>query len=126
MNNNAVFIDANVLLETVLKGRRHAEKAQKYISSRSVVISPLTAHLFVYFGQKDGLENNLLLAMLTNHRFTDFGTPQVMWAIRNYQDNDFEDALQVACAVLEGCQTFVTFDRKLAQRYQKFINIHLL
>lgn len=126
MNDKASFIDANVLLETVLKDRKYAEKAQRYVGSNNTIISPLTAHLFVYFGKKDGLEIKVLLDMLTKHRFTDFSTHQIMWAVQNLQDNDFEDALQIACAVLQGCQKFVTFDKKLAQNYQHFINIDVL
>src|ERR1035438_5014189 len=103
MNNEGTFIDTNVLLETVLKDRQYAEKAQEYISSRDVIISPLTAHLFVYFGKKDGLKLDLLLEMLAKHRFTDFGTNEVIWAIKNHQSDDFEDSLQIACALLQGC-----------------------
>ncbi len=124
--NNSVFVDANVLLESVLKGRKHALKAQEYIGSHDVVISPLTAHLFVYFGQKDGIVLEALLDMLTKHRFTDCGSAEVTWAIHNIQSNDFEDALQVACAVTNKCKALATLDKNLASRYKKFITIKLL
>jgi len=124
--NNSVFVDANVLLESFLKDRKGAEKAQKYIASHDVVISPLTAHLFVYFGQKDGISLEVLLGLLKSHRVTDCGNAEVMWAVHNIQGNDFEDALQVACAVVNNCKTFVTFDKNLANRYKKFILMKLL
>ncbi len=126
MNREVIFIDANVLLETILKGRKNIIKAQDYVSSHDIIISPLSAHLFVYFGLRDGLELNLLLDMLIKHRFTNFGIEEVMWATKNYQDDDFEDALQVACAVMQDCQTFVTFDKKLAQEYSQFIDVKVL
>lgn len=124
--NNSVFVDANVLLESFLKGRKQDLKAQEYIASHDVVISPLTAHLFVYFGQKDGLILDVLFDLLKKHRFTDCGTTEVMWAVHNIQGNDFEDALQVACAVTNKCESFVTLDKNLAKRYKNFIKIDLL
>ena len=126
MNDEAVFIDANVLLESVLRGRKHTTKAQQYINSHAIIISPLTAHLFVYFSEKDGLGMDAVLNMLSKHRFTDFGTAEIMWAIHNHQGDDFEDAIQVACAVASNCKTFVTFDKELAQRYQGFITVQVL
>jgi predicted nucleic acid-binding protein len=123
---NAVFIDANVLLEAILLNRLRTEKARDYIGSHQVVISPLSAHLFAYFGQKDGMSLELLLGLLSEHRFTDIGSAETMWAIRNHQGNDFEDALQVASAVLAGCKQFVTLDRSLAQHYGQFIEMVLL
>lgn len=119
----SVFLDANILLESVLKDRRYVLKAQQYISFHNIIFSPLTAHLFVYFGKKDGLELGFLLDLLVKHNYTDFGVAEVMWAIKNVQHDDFEDALQVACAVLNGCDEFVTFDRHLAGNYRQFIKI---
>ena len=124
--NDPVCLDASVLLESVLKGRRNASKAQQYISSHNIMISPLTAHLFIYFGQKDGLSLDLLLDLLLKHQFTDFGTVELIWSAKNHQGEDFEDALQIACALTSHCKKFVTFDKDLAKKYQKFIAIQLL
>ncbi len=126
MDREVIFIDANVLLETILKDRKNIIKAQDYVSSHNIIISPLSAHLFVYFGLRDGLDLNVLLDMLNRHRFTSFGTEEIIWATKNHQDENFEDALQVACAVMQDCQTFVTFDKKLAQKYSQFINVKVL
>ena len=124
--SNTVCLDASVLLESVLQGRRKASKAQQYIGSHDVIISPLTAHLFIYFGQKDGLSLDVLLDLLLKHRFTDFGTVEILWAAKNYQGEDFEDALQIACALTSHCKEFVTFDKDLAKKYKNFIAVTLL
>jgi len=124
--NDTVCLDANVLLESILKNRKHALKAQRYISSHNVVISPLTAHLFVYFGQKDGIALEVLFDLLSKHSFTDCGTTEVRWAIKNQKGGDFEDALQIACAITSQCKSFATFDKNLAQRYNEFITIDSL
>ena len=124
--SNTVCLDASVLLESVLKGRRNASKAQQYIGSHDVMISPLTAHLFIYFGQKDGLSLDVLLDLLLKHRFTDFGTVEIIWSAKNHQGEDFEDALQIACALTSHCKEFVTFDKDLAKKYKKYIVVNLL
>ena len=124
--NNIVCLDASVLLESVLQGRKNVSKAQQYIESHNVIISPLTAHLFIYFGQKDGLNLDLLLDLLLKHQFTDLGTTELLWAAKNCQDKGFEDALQIACALTSHCTEFVTFDKDLAKRYKSFIAITLL
>ncbi len=126
MTDDPIFVDANVLLETILQSREHAELARQYLSTNRIIISPLTAHLLVYFGQKDGLKLDQLLNLLTKHKFSDFGTEQITWAIQNHQDNDFEDAIQVACAVTSEAQTFATFDKNLASKYQEFIKMQVL
>ncbi|HUS25846.1 MAG TPA: hypothetical protein VMY99_00665 [Nevskiaceae bacterium] len=54
------------------------------------------------------------------------GTAEVAWAIKYRQNDDFEDALQVACAVLEGCKEFITLDARLANSYGRFIEMRVL
>lgn len=126
MTEPAVFVDANVLLETVLKDRQYAAVAADYINSNNIVISPLSAHLLVHFGLQDGLELGFLLTILKQHRFTALSPSEVQWAIANCQGSDFEDALQIACAVGHNCREFVTFDKRLVNRYQDFIAMRRL
>jgi predicted nucleic acid-binding protein len=121
-----VFIDANLLLEATLQDRSGAPIAQKFLATHPVVISPLTAHLFVHFGRKDAIPQSTLFRLLKEYRLTDFGHHEVSWAMANCRGDDFEDALQVACAVLHGCDRFATFDRTLATRYRSFIHVQVL
>jgi predicted nucleic acid-binding protein len=121
----STFLDTNVLLEVLLPGRPKAQIAAKY-ALRESVVSPLTAHLYIYFGTKEGFPLASLMRSLTLLKFTDLGDAQVRWAISNCQSDDFEDALQVACAVTYGSEEFVTLDKSLTQRYGKFIKMKLL
>jgi predicted nucleic acid-binding protein len=121
------FIDANVLLETLLEGRQHPAQAAKAIAqAETAVVSPLTVHLYLHFGRKERHDLAELLGDLEEFPVLALGADHVAWAKQHYQDKDFEDALQVACAALEGCDRFITFDSRLAARYDKFIEVTLL
>ena len=121
----SAFLDANILLEVLLPGRQKAALADKYLQEEAVV-SPLTAHLYAYFGTKEGFPIETLTKQLAFLNYTELGDDEVRWAIANCQGDDFEDALQVACAVISGSELFVTLDKPLAQKYQKFIDIKVL
>ena len=117
----SIFLDANILLEVLLPGRKNVALAERYLTDKAVV-SPLTAHLYAYFGSKEGFSIGELIQNLANLRYTDLGPNEINWAIINCQDNDFEDALQVACAITSGAKEFITFDKKLSKNYQKYKN----
>ncbi len=121
----SVFLDANILLEILLPGRQKSALADSYAQDKAAV-SPLSAHLYVHFGKKEGFSIKVLTSHLALLNFTSLGEDEIRWAIANCQDDDFEDALQVACAVINGSDLFVTLDKPLAQKYQKFINIKVL
>jgi predicted nucleic acid-binding protein len=120
------FFDTNVLLEALVQGRSQQSRARQYLDTHQTVVSPLSAHLIVHFGQRDGLTLDFLMTLLLKYKFTDFGSREITWAVRNCQGDDFEDALQVACAVCSGSQFFVTLDKKLAKRYQHVIPMQIL
>ena len=121
------FFDANVLLEILLPDRDNPDRAIQALRAASAqVVSPLTVHLYVYFGQRQGFESEQLLADVSKYLISDLGASEVAWAIKNHQNSDFEDALQVASALTSDAQVFVTFDKKLAENYQKFISVKVL
>lgn len=121
----SVFLDANILLEVLLPGRRKTALAEECFLQEAIV-SPLSAHLYAYFGTKEGFPIEVLTKQLALLKYANLGDDEVRWAITNCQDNDFEDALQVACAVTSGSELFVTLDKSLAQKYQKFIDMKVL
>jgi predicted nucleic acid-binding protein len=121
------FFDANVLLEILLPDRDNPGRATRALRSATTqIISPLTVHLYAHFGRQQGFVLDDLLADVSNYATSDLGASEVAWAIKNHQDNDFEDALQVACALSSDAREFVTFDKKLAKNYQKFITVKVL
>lgn len=126
MFNNASYIDANILLESILPNRQRVGAARQYMQKHFTTISPLSVHLLAHFGTRYKVDLDVLLELAKQHRLTDFGATEIAWATRYREDDDFEDALQVGCAVMAGCKEFVTFDKKLAKLYGKHITMKLL
>lgn len=124
-NNNHLFIDANVLLEIVYE-RARAKDAMEIVrrGEDNVSISPLTAHLVMYFGLKIA-SVDALRTLLSDYTILSLEAVDVDWAFTNMRDNDFEDALQLAVAIRNGCQTFVTFDKKLYKTYKTLPQLNL-
>lgn len=113
-----IYLDANVLLEAVLK-RENKAKADKLIheTSGSSYISALTAHIVMYFGSKD-LEIFILQQFLADFNMLPLEQSDFEWAYNNRRNNDFEDALQLAVAIRNGCEQFMTFDKTLYETYK--------
>lgn len=115
---DAVFLDANVLLE-ILLGRPKQAAARKFIQAQSgtLCISTLTAHLVVHFGQAIvGLP--ILRAFLADYTVLALEPADFEWAFANIRNKDFEDALQLAVAIRNGCGYFMTFDKALVADYK--------
>lgn len=126
-SNTAIFIDANVLLDLVLPGRPRFTFASHLVSaSAGITISALSVHLAVHFGKKYDITPEEIRETITGLLVVPLDKGVVDWAYLHAQDNDFEDALQVGCALLGGCTQFVTSDKNLAKNYGRFIDIQLL
>lgn len=118
-----IFLDANILLEAVMF-RSAKLKADKVIRNNrgSIYISALTAHLVIHFGVKV-VELNVLKQFLLDFEIISLSRSDFNWAFTNVKDNDFEDALQLATAIKEGCEKFITFDKNLYKRYKSLKQI---
>ena len=118
-----MYLDANILLE-VLLGRRNAKSARRLLEEQSdeIFISALTAHLVTHFGRLI-VELPVLRAFLADYNLLSLEANDFEWAFTNARDSDFEDALQLAVAIRNGCEEFVTFDKHLAELYKDLIQI---
>ena len=114
-----VFLDANILLEIILKNRTKMVKVESYLSSvnEPTAISMLSAHLIMYFGRKEKAENEFLEGVIEENELLALLPEDYEWAIKNEKRKDFEDALQLSIATRSGCNTFVTLDNNLAKSY---------
>ncbi len=115
-----VFLDANVVLEIVLKDRPHLEQAQQFLVKLTddTAISILTVHLLMYFGRKQGIPDELLEKVIGENELLSITPEDYVWASLNEQGKDFEDALQVATAIRNDCKSFITFDATLTKSHK--------
>lgn len=120
-----IFIDANILVE-IIHGRQRFDDAVKFVRRHAgtLAISPLTAHLVMYFGRKIA-DQTSLEQLLSDYTILPMSQDEVNWAFSHIRDDDFEDALQLACAIHGGCDLFVTLDEQLAQRYRTLPDIKI-
>jgi len=117
---NMVFLDANVILEITLKDRPRFEQAQQFLETLTddTAISILTVHLLMHFGRKQGSADELLENVIGENELLSITPEDYVWASLNERSKDFEDALQVATAIRNGCSSFITFDATLAKAYK--------
>ena len=120
------FFDANILLESALK-RKHKKEVDilLHASAGHASISVLTVHLVVYFASKDIYLQDIR-NFLDDFIVLPINNNDVSWTFDNLQGNDFEDALQLACAVNSECDNFVTLDQSLIKRYEKQAPINFI
>lgn len=116
-DNTKIFVDANILLEIVHERTRFDDMVA-YIRNHSgrMTISPLTVHLVMHFGRQIA-SRQALRQLLSEFAVLPMTATETNWAFDNICDNDFEDALQLACAINGECDTFATLDARLAKRY---------
>lgn len=121
-----IFVDANVLLEVILK-RAKADICEAYLSSGpDKAISILTLDLVMYFIERDKIHWEPVKHFLESFVWLPVTDADAQWAYVNFKGDDFEDAIQVACALREGCERFATLDKGLAKKYSEMMKIKLL
>ncbi len=119
---NMVFLDANILLEIILRDRAKKDQVENYLTlvNEPTAISILSVHLIMYFGRKEKAEDKFLERTIRENEILTLLPEDYEWALKNEKRKDFEDALQVAVAVRTGCEKFITIDDKLAKAYADF------
>ncbi|HUD11775.1 MAG TPA: PIN domain-containing protein [Candidatus Saccharimonadia bacterium] len=118
-----MYLDANVLLE-ILLSRANEKSARKLLEEQNdqIFISALTAHLVTHFG-KSIVELPILRGFLADYTLLSLEANDFEWAFTNIRGSDFEDAIQLAVAIRNGCEEFATFDKHLAELYSDLIQI---
>jgi len=122
-----ICLDANVALEVVLKRLRY-KACEQFLdtSEEEKALSTLTLDLVMFFAEKNKAGLKPIKAFLDGFTWLPITEADAHWAFAHYQEKDFEDGLQVACALREGCDTFVTLDGGLAKKYADKIQIELI
>ncbi len=128
MARKLVFIDTNVLMELLFE-RSDQDLARKAILALSdediVCASILSASTLLYFVESERFEKKTAHDFMNGFKILDMNQKDYAWAAANDQ-GDFEDALQTACAKRHACSSLITFDKKFASMYGKFLGIHTI
>jgi predicted nucleic acid-binding protein len=120
------FIDANVLLEVILK-RMRSDICEDFLgNNEQKAISTLTLDLVMYFAERDKLDWVPIEVFLGSFDWLPIVEADAHWAFARFEGRDFEDALQIACAIREGCDKLVTLDSDLTKKYIKDLKIELI
>lgn len=122
-----VCLDANVMLEIVEK-RAGWQACRNYLADLTddLAITMLTVHLMMYFAEKDRLDWRAVKAFLERYHWLPLMPTDANWAFVRFDGKDFEDALQVGCALRAGCTRFATLDQTLAKKYKAALPIDLI
>lgn len=125
MQSVNICLDANVVLEIVLARKREAT-AREVLKRHAgnLYISALSAHLVMHFGVERASLSDIRV-LLQDYLVLPLDSEDFEWAFAHAQDDDFEDALQLAVAVRHGCQTFLTFDQKLVKTYHNLPSLRV-
>jgi predicted nucleic acid-binding protein len=118
-----LFLDANILLEIIL-AREKETVVRQFIEEQTgtLCISTLTAHLIVHFGESI-VALPVLRKFLADYTVLALDSADFEWAFTNVRNQDFEDALQLAVAIRNGCNQFITFDKRLVTTYNDLVTI---
>lgn len=121
-----IFVDANILLEVIQK-RTRAKACEQFLSNdKNKAISTLALDLVMYFVERDKLPWESVKSFLESFSWLPVTDADAQWAFMNFKGDDFEDALQIACATREGCSRLVTLDGSLSKKYAQDIVIDLI
>lgn len=122
-----VFIDVNVLLDILWERAHHEQSLAVFKDQDGVqfVTSILAVDLVLYHVEKDRWDKQAAHKFLDRFGVLDMNQTDYEWAKSNDQ-GDFEDALQVACALRHNCKKFITLDKALAKNHDKHIEVTLI
>jgi predicted nucleic acid-binding protein len=123
-----IVVDTNIVVE-ILEKRGKLPAVLDYLKQNQdeeVAISTLTLSNVFYLLESHKVDVSIAEPLLQSYKIISVTAEDADWAFTHYRDVDFEDALQVAAARREACIAFVTIDKKLAKKYDKFLPIELI
>lgn len=123
-----IFLDTNILLEILLR-RRYYNAALKILADYEpavLAISSLTASNVFYIAESAKIDLQKVENLIQSYQILNVDDADVKWALNHYKQQDFEDALQVSCAVRYKCSHFLTLDDGLRKKYAGQIPIQLV
>jgi predicted nucleic acid-binding protein len=127
-STDKVLLDVNAIMELHF-GRRSWRDVLAAIAEDGEeaehLVSILSVHILLHFVEKDKRSKTEAFNFLQSYGIFDMAEADYEWAMLNDQ-GDFEDALQVACALRHGCKKLITLDADLSKRHNKHIVVKLV
>ncbi len=123
-----IVIDANIALE-ILELRRFYEAVLKRLAQHQdeqIAVSSLTVSTAFYLAERHKIPLGRVETFFEPCKIFSVTDVDVLWALAHYRGNDFEDALQVAAAIREQCDLFLTLDAGIAKKHGELLNIMLI
>lgn len=119
-----IFLDANILLEILFKRSKY-DKVIGLLSNMqdaNFYISALSVDIVMYFVEQQKQSKDVAWQFLDFYNVLDLKFQDLTWAKDNDM-GDFEDALQVGCALRCKCDIFVTLDKNIESKLGKYISV---
>ena len=125
-----ICLDANILLDVALE-RTHKTACESLIDTarknrEELAITALTLDIVMYYAERHRIDMGWIQQYLNLFTWLPVEEADAHWAFARFKGKDFEDGLQVACALREKCSKFVTIDRGLAKKYATLMQIELI
>lgn len=107
-----LFLDASVLME-IMFGRSKLDLISGILHNPDYEfsISVLTTHILYYFAESKGLDRDFVKKLIDLAKQLPLNESTVLLAQQRYNNKDFEDCLQAACAELNGCDEILSLDK---------------
>jgi predicted nucleic acid-binding protein len=116
-------LDINIIIDIIIQ-RSRAEKIQKLLKDYDLFINPSIIDTVYYMINKDSkIPNHVFRKAMGSYHICNVSGNTVELAFDIAAENDLEDALQVACALDNNVENFVTADRQIKKLYGKKINV---
>lgn len=109
-------------------GRPRAQKCYEHFrqAHSQTAASLLSFHFVMYYAEKAKISGSTIKRVSNRLIWLPLTEDDMQWAFEHYDGKDYEDALQIAIALREGCREFVTIDKKLAKKYGDQLKITLI
>ena len=122
-----ICIDANIVLDIILQ-RTNKSVCEDYLrqGNQEFAVTTLTVSLVMYFAEMKNIKLREVQGLLERFTWLSVASEDGEWAFKNYNDDDYEDAMQIGCAIRNKCDRFATLDKGLFKKYQNTLSVDLL
>ncbi len=116
-----LFLDANIILEILFKREKSEFCINICKEYESLAISPTSLHIIYYYAEKAKIDLEFLEEMLEDFVILPFNSNDFKLALDVFENEDMEDALQIATAINNDIKQVFSLDSKMVQKYQNLV-----